>query len=220
MQHDHNETGMDALEGESDFESFEFSDQETDNPFNEVEEMELAAELLEVGDEAELDQFLGRLIKKASRATGGFLKGPLGSTVGGLVKGAIKKALPGLGSSVGNLLAPGMGGSMGGSLAIKAGQMLGLELEGMSPEDKEFEVAKRLVRLGGASVRNAARPRRGGSPVAIGRNAVARAARRHAPGLIRVRGGEPMDDSAGCNCGSNKAGRWIRQGGKIILLNA
>ena len=35
--------------------------------FNEAEQMELAAELLEVRDEAELDRFLGNIFKKAAR---------------------------------------------------------------------------------------------------------------------------------------------------------
>src|SRR5512143_3851803 len=56
-------------------------------PFNEMDEMELASQLLEVSDEAELDQFLGDLFKKATRAVGSFLKGPLGKQLGGIIKG-------------------------------------------------------------------------------------------------------------------------------------
>ena len=42
--------------------------------------MELAAELLGVASEAELDRFLGDLIKKAGRAVGQFVKSPVGNS--------------------------------------------------------------------------------------------------------------------------------------------
>jgi hypothetical protein len=44
--------------------------------FSEAETQELAAELLGVSSEAELDRFLGDLIKKAGRAVGQFVKSP------------------------------------------------------------------------------------------------------------------------------------------------
>ena len=62
--------------------------------FNEAEQMELAAELLEVRDEAELEQFLGSLIKKAGSALGKVVKSPVGKAIGGFLKSAAKKALP------------------------------------------------------------------------------------------------------------------------------
>jgi len=54
------------------FETYGEYNQET--PFSEAEEMELAAELLSVSNEAELEQFFGNLFKKAA----GFIKGPIG----------------------------------------------------------------------------------------------------------------------------------------------
>ena len=45
---------------------------------------------------------------------------------------------------------------MGSKLASAAGSMFGLELEGLSYEDQEFEVAKQVVRLGGAAANIAA----------------------------------------------------------------
>ena len=62
--------------------------------FSENEEMELAAELLGVASEQELDRFLGGLIKKASQAVGKFVKSPTGQALGGILKGAAKQALP------------------------------------------------------------------------------------------------------------------------------
>ncbi|MBE7446118.1 MAG: hypothetical protein HS132_13050 [Planctomycetia bacterium] len=80
-----------------------------ESPFNEVEEMELASQLLEITDEDELDQFLGDIIKKAGSAVGKFVRSPVGKALGGVLKGAVKKALPIAGSALGNLIAPGVG---------------------------------------------------------------------------------------------------------------
>ena len=76
------------------FEQFEYGEAEWGEVFNEGEVMELAAELLEVTNEAELDRFLGKLIKKAGSALGKVVKSPIGQAVGGVLKGVAKKALP------------------------------------------------------------------------------------------------------------------------------
>jgi hypothetical protein len=84
---------------------FEFEGGSTfEGPFSEAEEMELASALLEVGDEAELDQFLGDLFKKASRAVGGIIKSPIGKALGGMLKGVAKKALPMVGGALGSFI--------------------------------------------------------------------------------------------------------------------
>ena len=69
------------LDGEDtefdELEDFEFGGEEMERfdateALDETEEMELASQLLEITDEAELDQFIGRLIKRAGRAVGQF----------------------------------------------------------------------------------------------------------------------------------------------------
>jgi hypothetical protein len=213
---------------------------ETNAPFSEVEEMELAAELLEVNDEAELDQFLGKLLKKASRAVGGALKSPLGRTLGGYLKGAIKKALPKVGGVLGNYFVPGVGGAIGSRLASRAGQFFGLEMEGLSPEDQEFEVARRLVRFGGEAARYAgevashtARSQYGrpGNLAQTVQQSLMTAAQKHAPGFIRTSGnpaqsGEVSNGPGTCHCGGHcgrhgnghESGNWVRRGREIYLL--
>lgn len=203
---------------------------ESEIPFDEVEEMGLAAELLEVTDEAGLDQFLGKLLKTATRAVGRGLSSSLGGTLGGYLKGAIKKALPSTG-----LLAPGAGGDIGRRLASQAGRYFGVELEGLSAEDGEYEIARRLVRFGGAAARQAAemvasvaRFGTGGGKLAqTARDAVLSAARQHAPGFIRAGADLIRDHGAAavspCGCGTHhtardQGGSWIRQGSEIHLL--
>lgn len=151
-----------------------------ESPLNEMQEMELAAELLSVTNEAELNQFLGGLIKKAA----GFIKSPVGKALGGILKGVAKKALPIVGGAIGSFVAPGVGTAIGSSLGSAAGKLFGLELEGLSNEDREFEVARRVVRLGAVAARHAATAPRHIPPHHVARRAMTVAARRHAPGLL------------------------------------
>lgn len=195
----------------------EFYDEASTGVFGEADEMELAADLLEISDEAELEQFLGKLIKKAGRAVGKVIRSPVGRSLGGLLKGVAKKALPIAGSALGNLVVPGAGGAIGGQLASAAGRIFGLELEGMSPEDQEFEVARRFVRFAGQATQNATQAPPNTPPAAIAQSAIAAAAQQHAPGLLR-RGG--VNGKVGSSKNGSQSGRWVRSGRKIILYGA
>jgi hypothetical protein len=195
-------------------EAFEYSQFETDSAgetgvFGETDEMELAAQLLEVADEAELDQFLGDLIKKAGSAIGKVVKSPIGRAIGGALKGIAKKALPIAGGALGAWVGGPLGAKIGSGLAGMAGKALGLELEGLSQEEGEFEAAKQFVRFAGHAVKNAvSSPAAIQNPMAVAKAAIAEAARVHAPGLV---GG--MGIAAG-----GKSGRWIRRGNTIVVF--
>lgn len=180
-------------------------------PFSEAEEMELAAELLEVSDDAELDQFLGSLIKRAARGVSRFAKSRVGRALRHTLRGLAKRALPIAGAAVGSAIAPGVGTAIGGRLGSMAGRLFGLELEGLSPEDQEFEVARRFVRFAGDAARQAAMAPAAGPHQRVAQVAIANAARKHAPGLApgRMR----------AHRGLRHSGRWIRRGHKIIVLD-
>ncbi|MGH7520870.1 MAG: hypothetical protein ACREMI_06300 [Gemmatimonadales bacterium] len=90
------ETFEDSFEGETVEELTDGSELESETGLDEVDEMDLAAELLGVSDEAELDQFFGKLIKKAGK----FLKSPTGKALGGILKNVARKALPIAGRAV------------------------------------------------------------------------------------------------------------------------
>jgi hypothetical protein len=74
------------------------------------------------------------------------------------------------------------GATLGSYLVAIAGSRLGLELEGLSREDLEFQIARRLVRFVEAALRGAARTAEP-DPDAAARRALAAAAARLAPGL-------------------------------------
>lgn len=219
------ETEYEGGDGEFEFEGEEEFEFEAESPLEEVEEMELASELLEVSDEEELEQFLGKLISKVSSAARGvagaagkFLRSPAGKALGGLLKSAAKKALPIVGKAVGSYFGGPAGGAAGGKLATTAGRIFGLELEGMSGEDQEFEVARRFVRLASSATQKAARSGSLASPQAA-RAALASAARKHAPGLLSatISSGWPSGIQ---HHGHHRAhsGRWVRRGRKILVL--
>jgi hypothetical protein len=213
------ETNGYEMEGEGEqydesYDEFYGGAEEMEGIFDEIDEMELAADLLEINDEAELEQFLGRLVKRAGRTLGSAIRSPQGRALTGILKGVARKALPKVGSALGNLVVPGAGGAYGSKVASTAGRMFGLELEGMSVEDQEFEVARRLVRLAGDAVQNAAQLPSSIPPVAAAQNAVAAAAQKHAPGLLRGSGAS----SGGPKGGRRQSGRWQRRGRTIVLL--
>jgi len=208
--------------GETNGEAYEtfYGEAEFEGPFDEAEEMEWAAQLLEITDEAELDQFLGDLFKKASRAVGGIIRSPVGRHLGGILKGVAKRALPFAGRAIGTYFGGPAGGAIGGRLASTAGRLFGLELEGMSVEDQEFEVARRYVRLAGDAARRVATAApNGASPQAVAQQAIIAAAQKHAPGLV-TGARPPMARPTAPGMGRSKAqsGRWIRRGRNIMIL--
>jgi hypothetical protein len=175
----------------------------------EIDEMELAAQLLEVRDEQELDQFLGGIIRKVGSAIGKVVRSPIGRAIGGALKGVVKTALPIAGGALGTFVGGPLGTAIGSGLASAAGTALGLELEGLSPEDREFEAARQFVRFASEAVKNAASSS-SPDPVAASRSAIAAAARRFAPGLAR---------GPTASVPAMRGGRWIRQGRKIVVVN-
>jgi uncharacterized protein (DUF697 family) len=216
---------------------FEFGD--TEMALDEVEEMELAAQLLEITDETEIDQFLGSVFKKVAKVGGGFLKKAVGGNLGKFAKGLIKKALPIAGGALGSFIAPGIGTALGSRLGSAAGGIFGLELEGLSPQDQEYEVARRVVRLVGTAAKKAQQLQSALPPESAARKALIEAAMKHAPGLLQALGGfqkalggfqfeaAPQGAPGGPNgyaqpgAGGGqrvRSGRWVRHGRRIILL--
>lgn len=197
-------------QGESEFQF------ESEGVFSEVQEMELAANMLEISGEAELDHFLGDLIKKAGHALGKVVKSPVGQAIGGILKQAAGAALPVLGTAAGTALGGPIGGQIGGGLASSLGSALGLELEGLSPQDQEYEVARQFVKFAGDAVKRTL-DQPGTPPAIAAQNAFAEAARQHAPGLVNV---------VRVNIGGNghrrhhqaaASGQWVRRGNQIVL---
>jgi hypothetical protein len=183
---------------------------EVGTPLNEMQEVELATELLEVSNEAELEQFLGDVISAIGGAARRFASSDTGQALGGILKDAARQALPAVGQAVGQWVSPRYGGQIGQTLATGAGRLLGLELEGLSAEDRDFEIARQFVRFAGAASQAAARNGTAAPGPEAARAAAISAARRFAPGLVPMLRGR-----SGINW--PRSGTWVRQGRTIIL---
>ena len=194
----------------------------SEGPLTETQEIALASELLEITSEEELEQFLGNLIKKAAGAVGGIVKGPIGSAIGGVLKKVAKTALPMAAGALGNLVLPGVGGAIGSKLGGMAAKLFELEEEVVYSEQGELEVARRIVRLTAAAAQNAAQAPAGAPARAVAQNAIAQAARQHAPGLLDPRVARAVSQASrnGTSAGgaAPRTGRWVRRGQKIVVL--
>lgn len=195
---------------------------------NEVLTNEMALELMGVANEEELNYFLGKLISKAAKGISNFAKSPVGKALGGVLKTAAKSALPILGTAAGGFIGGPIGAKIGGQLASGAGKLFGLEMEGMSAEDREFEMARAYVRFANNAARNASHLYRKNPRVAprmVARTSVNNAARRYAPGLLLANSNNMYnampqyqqaqgDDYAATG---RTGGRWERVGNSIRI---
>lgn len=204
----------DEFEYEDDEFEFEFEDEfeyETGgSPFTEEEEMELASELLAIGSEEELDQFLGKLVKKAWRGVKRFGKSKVWR---GIKKGlgkVAKVALPIAGRVAGSFFGGPIGGKIGGKLGSWVSNLFEMELEGMSPEDQEFEIARRFIRLAGTAAINASKAPSSAPVNRVVSTAIKKAAKTHAPGITRGRSKRLMSPSS-------RRGSWKIVGKKVVL---
>lgn len=184
-------------------------------------ETQLAAELLEVADEEELDRYLGDLVKKAASTASGFARSQTGQALTGLLKNTVKQALPQAGRLVGDAVAPGMGGQWGAT----AGQWLArqFESEGLSGEDRELAGARSLVRVATQATRDAVSAGPGAPPVTTATSALVAAANRNAPALVpavrQAAGSAGAARRTPPGPGQRSSGRWVRRGRRIVLLN-
>ena len=209
---------LDALEAdefESEAEFEQTYESEFEHALSEDEVDALAAELLEITDEEELDLFLGKLFKKAWKGikkVGRKVIRPLGR----VVKGIAKKALPVLGGVAGSFIPiPGVGTAVGTALGSALSRTFEMEFEGMDPDQQEFEMARRFVKVAGATARKAALTPPTVDPVAAVKAAALSAIKKQGRGAAGKLGSKIQ-----LGMGSKRAGRWERRGRTIVLLGA
>jgi hypothetical protein len=142
---------------------------------------ELAAELLDVVNESELDEFVGGLVAEAAWNAGRRIPVETGRALASELRKTVERTLPTLTIALDHERRPGA--TAGPATADTAARVFGVELEGMSAEDRDFEIARRFVRFAHeATVRaaTASAP----DPATAARDAVAKAGRELAPGLL------------------------------------
>jgi hypothetical protein len=144
--------------------------------------VERAAELLDVINEAELEGLLGRLVAETARNAGGRLPADTGRALVAVLRRTAERTLPTLATALGDQPEPT--GGAGPSAADTAARVYGLELEGMSAEDRDFEIARQFLRFAEATTARAARAPAQAPAAAAVDAAVTGAGRELAPGLV------------------------------------
>jgi hypothetical protein len=141
------------------------------SPFSDPEKMELALELLEVRSDAELEQFLGDLSRKAWRgikSVGSKVIEPLG----GLLQTFAKRAMPFVATAAGTAFGGPAGGPTAGKLGSLVSQTLRAEVAGLAAAERDLEKCRQFVRLAGKAVRAAASAPSGVNPIAVAQNSL------------------------------------------------
>jgi hypothetical protein len=188
LEHEHEYGGQPAAqeyegEYEGEWETLEYEG-EGEYEAAETDELELATAFLEVANEGELDRFIGNLLRSAAGAVGDFARSKTGRQLGGILKQTARKALPVVGQGIGERIGGKAGARIGTTAGDIAARYFGLELEGLSAEDQEFELARQFVRFARAACSNAAQLANTAPPRQVAQRAVIAAARRHAPALL------------------------------------
>jgi hypothetical protein len=164
---------------------------------------ERASALLDVTNEAELDEFLHNLVADVTRSTGSGVQPGVNTALVDHFRQIAQRALPTLSAALAPRRALSALPAASGTATVN---VFGLELEGMSPEDRDYETARQFVRFARTAIGEATRP--GGRPTRVDA-AIARAARKFAPGLLRSGTLPPPDPHSGL---------WVRAGNTIVLL--
>jgi hypothetical protein len=186
------------------------------SPVGEELELALASELLEARSPEDVARVLGRVHRAVGTAA--CATSPSGRALVGLIGPFVGRTVFALGTA-----AIGPSTRIGGR-EVGAGRLLGLELEGLSPEDREFAVARQLVRFAGAASRLACSGPQGTQPRARALRAAALASRSFAPGLLpalrRTKPPAPRGPAPGPSASRRwpRTGRWLRRGRAIVLL--
>jgi uncharacterized protein (DUF697 family) len=177
---------------------------ENNYSLNETDEMELAMELLGVSSEAELDQFLGKMLKGAWRGIKKVASGPLGSAL----KALAKKALPFVGGALGSLIPiPGVGTAVGSALGGALSKALEMEYGELEEAEQELEMARSFVRIANDAAQQVANTRSDQHPQAIVHAALNSAIQRHLPHA----------QNAMAQTVKSHSGQWTRSNNTIVL---
>lgn len=140
-----------------------------------LEEMDLASHFLEARAEDRMAVLLAHIIRR----TGAMLGRPVPPAIETALLGKLEPSA----ALVHSALRPRAGTS---GYRMSAEAIFGAELEGLSPEDREFEAARRFVRFAEEVARAAATTAPGVNPDAAAERAERIAAQRLAPGLARA----------------------------------
>jgi hypothetical protein len=112
---------------------------------------ELAAALLDVVNESELEDFVSGLVAEVARSAGRRIPVEARRALVASLRRTAERTLPALSVALGDE------GTPDAPVATQtAARIFGVETEGMSPEDRDFEIARRFVGFARAATLRAA----------------------------------------------------------------
>lgn len=177
---------------------------QTGTPIHDTHELELASELLEASQPAEVDGTVRRVFRTTGTSINTAPPPQSAAALGAMLRDVARQTLPNLGT-------PAAG------LAEQAGSLLGLELEGLSPPDQEFEAARQLVRLASSAYAHLASAPRYLPAEHAARNALASAARQYAPGVLTQIASPAARNATPARPPQGASGHWVRRGNDLIV---
>jgi hypothetical protein len=176
-----------------------------DRPFSEAELDELATGLLQVRDEAELDQFIPAILGAATKVLPFLAKSPVGKALTGILKDAVISGVPALsGLFASRSRAPQVGSQVGTAIRSE------LDWEGVPADSHDIEAAKKIIAIGGSAARELAQQPPNAPPQAVV-DAVQNAAQQQG-----VPANPPPQD-APAPPEPSTSGTWVRRGRTIVL---
>jgi hypothetical protein len=164
------------------------------------------------------------VLRSAVSAASNFARSDAGRAVGGILKTVARRALPQIGKAVGDYIVPGTGGALGqrGGRWLGSQFELGLQNEGLSAEDREYQTARTFVRFAADAARRAAQTPTSVPPGVAAQRAIVTAGQRYLPGLVRPSSGTGAPGRGQPPSGQGRArrstGRWVRRGNNIVIL--
>lgn len=150
---------------------------------------DLAAELLDVVNESEFRNFIDRLAAETVRAGGRPIPRDTAKALLAILRQTAERTLPTLTLAIGEEPRA----AAAAPVAHAAARVFGLEAEGMSAEDRDYEIARQFVRFALTALAHAGTTY-APDPAGAAVDAVSQAGRKFAPGLVTPRrsvGGSP-----------------------------
>jgi hypothetical protein len=157
---------------------------EWDHDEDEAMELEFATRLLDVGGEDEIERFVADLVHSTVGGRAGFAHAREGRQISGILHQAARKVQPILSRGRDRPIGWGTGNELVDPVVPAAKRYFGVSLEGLSPEDQEFEFARSFVRFARKAIGETERRSGTGPPGRVAHHAAMETAEQLAPGLI------------------------------------
>lgn len=190
---------------------------------NEMYEAEMAHQLLNVQNEAELNHFLGGIVSLGLRGARALYNSPAGQAIKNRLiteaKSLARRALPNLAGRVGGYLGGTAGAQLGQRLGSWAANRYFNEYEADLEYEAELSTARKLVRVVRVSSNLIAQRAQSGQPINSRsvKRLIMQVARQYFPELSGKALVGELEEDASASGDAPEQGTWYRRGNQIII---